>query len=98
MAQAGHAPFEQDTHRIAAQVVGLEFSFREVLFGEGTDRRSLAWCDSLERIAVRVAGSELDLHEDEGISSIVQTLAAPKMVFRAPLRQDGARQLELARA
>jgi hypothetical protein len=63
--QLGRAPIEQDAHRIEAHAVGLERSFCEILFGEGTDRRSLAWGNGLERIAVGGAGTELDFHEDE---------------------------------
>lgn len=63
--QLGHAPIEQDAHGIEAHVLGIELSFREVLFGEGTDRRSLAWSDGFEGVPVSGAGSELDLDEDE---------------------------------
>ena len=66
VAQLWRASVEQDPHGVEAKVFGLEVSFREVVFGEGTDRGSFARGNRLERVTVGGAAPQFDLHEDQG--------------------------------
>jgi hypothetical protein len=95
VAQFGRALIQQDTHRIEAHVVGIESSFGQILFGEGTDRRSLARGDGLERVPVSGAAPELDLHEDEGRSVAKDQVDLPVSGTVVALYQDETAVLEV---
>jgi hypothetical protein len=52
---------------------------------------------SLQWISEAVTAPQLDLHEDERLSSNIQTLTTFELMFRALLTKDGAQRFELVR-
>jgi hypothetical protein len=91
-------PACENAYDVEAYGVEVRFLRGQVLFGEGAYGGLLASGDSLERAAEGRPPAQLDLREDEGVGSNVQTRTAPELVFHALLTQDGAQRLELARA
>jgi hypothetical protein len=69
----------------------------EVVFGHGAQGVLFAGGYSLQWTSEAGTAPQLDLHEDERLGSIIQTLTTPELMFRALLTNDGAQRLVLTR-
>jgi hypothetical protein len=94
----GHPFADEYADHVEAYGIEVRLPLGEVPFGQRADGSLFAGRDGLEWMPEANSPTQFHFDEDERLSSEVQTLTTPELVFRALLTQDGAQLLELARA